>query len=112
MEQKKVRFAVVGAGNFGGSHMRGIVKNADVAEIVAICDVNEELLKKRGEEFGVSRLYTDFYKMIEDGGFDCVCLATPDQIHREHAVAAADAGYNILCEHSCGGSRNMRSERC
>lgn len=33
MAQKKVRFAVVGAGNFGGSHMRGIVKNADVAEI-------------------------------------------------------------------------------
>ena len=98
MENKKIRFAVVGAGNFGGSHMRGIVKNSDIAEITAICDTNEEILKKRGEEFGVSRLYTDFNKMIEDGGFDCVCLATPDQIHREHAVIAADAGYHILCE--------------
>ena len=60
MENKKVKFAVVGAGNFGGSHMRGIMSNADIAEIAAICDPNEELLKKRGEEFGVSRLYTDF----------------------------------------------------
>jgi len=98
MEQKKVKFAVVGAGNFGGSHMRAIAANPDIAEIAAICDVNEECLNRRGKEFGVSRLYTDFYKMIEDGGFDCVCLATPDQMHREHAVAAADKGYHILCE--------------
>ena len=98
MEQKKVRFAVVGAGNFGGSHMRAIKANAEIAELVAICDINEEYLNKRAAEFGVSRTYTDFYKMIEDGGFDCVCLATPDQLHREHAVAAADKGYDILCE--------------
>ena len=37
MEQKKVKFAVVGAGNFGGSHMRGIIKNSGIAEITAIC---------------------------------------------------------------------------
>ena len=62
--------------------MRAIKANAEIAELVAICDINEEYLNKRAAEFGVSRTYTDFYKMIEDGGFDCVCLATPDQLHR------------------------------
>ncbi len=95
---KKVKFAVVGVGGLGRAHMRGILNNSDIAEIEAICDINEEFLKSRGDEFGVERRYTDFYKMLDDGGFDCVILVTPDQIHREHAVAACDKGYHVLCE--------------
>ena len=98
MEQRKVKFAVVGVNSFGVTHMRGILENKDIAEIEAICDINEEVLNLKGDMFGVKRRYTDFYKMLEDGGFDCVVLATPDQIHAEHAVAACDAGFNVLCE--------------
>ncbi len=98
MKQKKVKFAVVGVGGLGRSHMIGIQKNSDIAEIEAICDISEEFLKSRGDELGVERRYTDYYKMLEDGGFDCVILATPDCIHREHAVAACEAGYHVLCE--------------
>ena len=95
---EKVRFAVVGVGGLGKSHMIGIGNNADLAELVAICDNREDVLNMRGDEFGVERRYTDFYEMIKDGGFDCVILVTPDQIHREHAVAALEAGYHVLCE--------------
>ncbi len=98
MSQKKVKFAVVGVGGLGRAHMIGIQKNPDIAEIEAICDVNEEFLKSRGDEFGVERRYTDYYEMIKDGGFDCVLLSTPDCIHREHAVAACEAGFHVLCE--------------
>ena len=94
----KVKFAVVGVGGLGKSHMTGIRNNSDVAELVAICDNREDVLNQRGDEFGVERRYTDFYEMIKDGGFDCVILVTPDQIHREHAVAALEAGYHVLCE--------------
>jgi len=98
MAQNKVRFAVVGIGGLGRSHMIGINNNKDVAEIYAVCDNNEEILNRVGDEFGVERRYLDFYEMIKDGGFDCVLLSTPDCIHREHAVAALEAGYHVLCE--------------
>jgi len=94
----KVRFAVVGVGELGRYHLRGIGDNSDIAELVAICDNREDILNQRGEEFGVDRRYVDFYDMIKDGGFDCVLLVTPDQVHREHAVAALEAGYHVLCE--------------
>ncbi len=98
MAQKKVRFAVVGVGGLGRAHLIGIRNNSDIAECVAICDINEEFLKTRGEEFGVERRYTDYYEMIKSGGIDCVILVTPDCIHREHAVAACEAGIHVLCE--------------
>ncbi len=98
MAQNKVRFAVVGIGGLGRSHMIGINNNSDVAEIYAVCDNNEEILNRVANEFNVERRYLDFYEMIKDGGFDCVLLSTPDFIHREHAVAALEAGYHVLCE--------------
>ena len=36
--------------------------------------------------------------MIKDGGFDCVILGTPDQVHMEHSIAALEAGYHVICE--------------
>jgi len=95
---KKVRFAVVGVQGLGTAHMTGIRNNSDLAELVAICDNQENILTLRGKEYNVQRQYTDFYEMLSDGGFDCVILCTPDQIHREHAVAALEAGYHVLCE--------------
>ena len=97
MEQKKVKFAVVGLLGLGKSHIKGIQLNSDIAELACVCDIVPELAKEKGEELGVP-YYTDFYEMIKVGGFDCVVLVTPDYVHREHAVAACEAGYHVLCE--------------
>ena len=96
MADKKVRFAVVGVGGLGKSHIKGIHEN-EAAELVCVCDNREEIAKEIAEANGVP-YYVDFYEMIKVGGFDCVILVTPDQIHREHAVAALEAGYHVLCE--------------
>ena len=97
MSEKKVRFAVVGLAGLGRRHINGILDNSDVAELTYLCDNNEEVAKRFSDEFGVP-YYLDFYEMLKVGGFDCVILVTPDQIHREHAVAACEAGYHVLCE--------------
>ncbi len=94
---EKVKFAVVGVRGLGRAHIKGIKLNSDIAELVCICDNVEEYAKPVAEEHGVP-YYLDFYEMIKVGGFDCVILVTPDQIHREHAVAALEAGYHVLCE--------------
>ena len=96
MAEKKVRFAVVGVGGLGKSHIQGIHAN-DCAELACVCDNREEIARAVAEEHSVP-YYVDFYEMLKAGGFDCVILVTPDQIHREHAVAALEAGYHVLCE--------------
>lgn len=98
--EKKVKFALVGMGALAFRHLDGVNRNSDVAEVVCICDVDEAALNKRGEEFKIpaEKRYTDYDKMLSDGGFDCVIIITPDQIHREQAVKALKAGYHVLCE--------------
>ena len=95
---KKVRFAVVGVRSIGNAYVNNAIKKLPEAELITICDNDPEILEKRRQEYGLEKVYTDFYEMIKDGGFDCVILGTPDQVHMEHAVAALEAGYHVICE--------------
>ena len=98
MSEKKVKFAVVGLRSIGNAYVVNAIQKIPEAELVAICEVNEEIGEKRAKEYGLDKFYTDFYEMIKDGGFDCVILGTPDQVHMEHSIAALEAGYHVICE--------------
>ena len=96
MSNNVVRFAVVGGG-MGRSHIKGI-ESIPEARLTAFCDIKEDLAKSVAEEHGLDKYYTDYYEMLRDGGFDCIVLCTPDQLHREQCVAALEMGYHVLCE--------------
>jgi len=94
---KKVRFGVVGVRGFGkGAHIQGIL-GTENAELVAVCDNVEEVAKSVSEEFGVP-YYLDYNEMFKRDDIDAITIATPDQIHREIAVAAMEAGKDVMCE--------------
>lgn len=97
MGDKKVKFAVVGLKSIGNAYVMAVNRIPN-AEVTAICECNEEIAKKRAAEYGMDKYYLDFYEMIKDGGFDCVILGTPDQVHMDHSVAALEAGYHVICE--------------
>ncbi len=97
MENKKVRFAVVGVHSIANHHIEGI-HALPYAELVAICDIHEEFAKPCAEKNGLDKYYLDYNEMLKAGGFDCVVICTPDQVHCQQAVAALEAGYHVLCE--------------
>ena len=45
---KKIKVAVIGTGNISNSHIPAYLKNENV-ELYALCDINEEVLRKAGE---------------------------------------------------------------
>ena len=94
---EKVRFAVVGLYSIAKRHIEGIHNNKQ-AELIAVCDIVEEYAKKCAEANGLDKYYLDYDQMLADGGFDCVVICTPDQVHAEQAVKALNAGYHVLCE--------------
>ena len=97
---EKVRFAVIGIApkGIGNHHINGIKNNPTKAELVAVCDIVEDFAKLAASRYGVDRWYTDYREMLKDGGFDCVVVCTPDQVHAEQSIAAVEAGYHVLCE--------------
>ena len=66
MSTAKVRVGVIGLGGMAGQHFRWLKQIADRAFVEAICDVDETLLARVGEEQNVSKKYRDFAAIIHD----------------------------------------------
>jgi len=94
-----VRIGIVGLGTFGINHLRCFrqLGYGGQAELVAACDINEELLQQRRQEFEFTA-YTDYRQMLEDEQLDAITVVTPDPLHKQIVLDAAQAGVHILCE--------------
>jgi predicted dehydrogenase len=94
---KPVRIAVIGTGSISSSHLTSY-KNNSKAELVAVCDLNEERAKQAAEQFGASKVYTDYRKLLSDPDIDAVSICTWNNTHAEISIAALQAGKHVLVE--------------
>jgi len=105
-----MRVAVTGLGFMGLTHLSALKKIEEV-EIAAVCDSHEERLDLENLsvegnlqsvdislDSGSIRTYSNFGKMLSDGGFDCVDICLPTFLHEDFAVRAMDSGYHVFCE--------------
>jgi predicted dehydrogenase len=90
------RFAVIGAGIWGRMHIRAYAQHPP-AELVAICDIDEDRAREAASEFGVPKVFTDIDELLEED-LDGVSVVTPDPLHTEIVLKAADRGLHILVE--------------
>ena len=95
---KKLKAAIVGVGGISHYHINGYLKNENT-ELYAFCDINEEVLKAAGEEYGIKRLYTDEAKMLSElPEIDIVSVCTWNSAHAPCTIMALRAGKDVLCE--------------
>jgi UDP-N-acetyl-2-amino-2-deoxyglucuronate dehydrogenase len=100
---KKIRFGVIGAaGQIGGTHIKAIKDNPDLAELVAISDVNEAKLQQLATDLNV-KAYTNYKDLVKDKNVDAVTLGTPHPLHPEQAMAAFARGKHVLTEKAMAG---------
>lgn len=94
---ERVKVAVIGVGYMGEVHIMGL-QGCGRAEVVAICDVNQDRLASLQATYAIPRTYTDYRRMLETEDLDGVVVATPDELHREPVEAVAAAGVHLLLE--------------
>ena len=63
-----------------------------------ICGRDQAAAKRAAAQFGWENAETDWRRVIDDPGIDIIDICTPNDTHREIAIAAARAGKAILCE--------------
>jgi predicted dehydrogenase len=90
-------FALIGAGLFGERHAQAYSRHP-AANFVAVCDLNAERAKHIAEKYGARSYTTDFRQVLTDSEVHAVSVATPDHLHRDVAVACAEAGKHVLVE--------------
>ena len=95
---KKTGFAVIGAGIVGGAWHAYVYSQLPPAELVAVCDLDEERARDIAQKYDVPHVYADYRELLANPAVQAVSIATPDFAHRDIAVAAAQAGKHILVE--------------
>lgn len=94
-----IKVGVVGGGIYGTNLLNAfnMFENEGLCKLISLADVNEEVLQGKCEEYKIAG-YRDYREMFANENLKAVAIATPDFLHREIAVTAAEAGLNILLE--------------
>lgn len=93
---KKLRFAIVGAGAVASHHVKALRQLEDV-EIISICDQNETKAAELAEQYGILWT-TDYQKVLNNPDVDVIDAAVPSGLHAETGLAAAKAGKHVIVE--------------
>jgi myo-inositol 2-dehydrogenase / D-chiro-inositol 1-dehydrogenase len=96
MSGKKVKVALIGAGNWGWQHARIFASDPRV-DFCAIAGRSLERTRLRAQEFGV-RYYLDVEEMLVKEQPDLVSLSLPNQGHYESTLQVIQAGFPLFVE--------------
>ena len=101
---KPLHIGMIGYGFMGRAHSNAYRRvnnffDLDYHPVLkAVCARNEEKAKIFADRWGYESIETDWLKLLERKDIDAVDICTPNNLHREIALAAAEAGKMILCE--------------
>jgi predicted dehydrogenase len=99
-----IRVGVVGINGRGGSHIKEFHNLAGV-RVVAICDVDRNVLERGAKPFKERNekvdTYVDVREMLDDKSIDVVSIATTNHWHSLITVWACQAGKDVYVEKPC-----------
>ena len=98
----KVRYGIIGAGAVSDYHHVPGINIDPRAELVAICDPNQELMQQRQTDWGLTKMTTKYEDIASDSDIDAVIIATPNFLHYEQALACVGGGKHVMCEKPLG----------
>jgi predicted dehydrogenase len=97
---QRVRVGVIGCGNQGTNHLRSLA-TLDNAEVVHVCDVDEQRLAAGLKIAAGAQGATDLRRLLDDPTVDAVTIVTPDHWHVPAALLALAAGKHVYVEKPC-----------
>ena len=97
LNNRKIRIAIVGCGRISKNHFDSIEKHAENIELVAVCDIDPNVLATHIEKYNVPG-YIQIADMMKVENLDLVALCTPSGTHSNQAVMVAKFGVNVMTE--------------
>jgi predicted dehydrogenase len=96
MADAAVRIGMIGTGPRGQLHLRHLAEISE-ARLVALCDVDEELVQSVAAPLGAA-VYTDGAKMIDEAELDALYICVPPHRHDDLEIRAAQKGLHLFVE--------------
>ncbi|REK23757.1 MAG: gfo/Idh/MocA family oxidoreductase [Planctomycetota bacterium] len=101
---KPLNIGMIGYGFMGRAHSNAYRKVSNFFDLEyqpvlkAVCARNEDRARAFAKNWGYESVETDWQKLLARDDIDAVDICTPNNLHRDIAIAAAAAGKMILCE--------------
>ncbi|MEO7985358.1 MAG: Gfo/Idh/MocA family oxidoreductase, partial [Gemmatimonadales bacterium] len=97
IEDRKIRFALVGCGRISANHFDALEKHADRVELVGVCDIDHDALARAEARTGAPG-FTSLDAMLAGTDADIVIIATPSGVHANQAAQVAAAARHVMTE--------------
>jgi predicted dehydrogenase len=97
IQDRKIRFALVGCGRIANNHFDALRQHQDRAQLVGVCDVDPRALDRAVGLTGAEG-YTSLEEMLRQVDADIVVVTTPSGLHPEQAVQIAASGRHVMTE--------------
>jgi phthalate 4,5-cis-dihydrodiol dehydrogenase len=94
--ERTLRVGVAGLGMAGSAMVRAM-QQYPLVSMVAAADTQPELRGRFAEDFG-ARPHATVDVLLADPDVEVIYIATPHQFHKEHALAAVQAGKHVIVE--------------
>jgi predicted dehydrogenase len=101
MNKSKVRVAIIGCGQISEAHIKEI-QLINQTEVVAVCDILENLAHDLAVRNGIPGVYCDFNTMIKLEKPDVVHITTPPHTHLQISLDAIAGGCHVYIEKPFG----------
>ncbi len=95
---------VIGTGYMGACHAQALIAVAHAFEpqlrprLEMVADVVSDAALAAHRRFGFARATTDWRVLVADPAVELVSITTPNDLHKEMALAALAAGKHVWCE--------------
>jgi len=115
---KPYNIGMIGYGFMGRAHSNAYANVSHYFDLEykpvlkAVCARDAAKAKPFAEKWGYESVETDWRKLLARRDIDAVDICTPNNLHKEIAIAAAEAGKAILCEKPLAMNAAEGEEMC
>ncbi|MDR4945550.1 Gfo/Idh/MocA family protein [Neobacillus cucumis] len=96
MTSKNYHLVIVGYGGMGSYHAKHLLKGNQNIEVIGTYDKHED--RRTASMADGYKTYESLSAVLSDDAVDFVLIATPNDVHKEIAIAALNAGKHVICE--------------
>jgi predicted dehydrogenase len=113
---KTLNIGLIGYGFMGRTHSNAFLQAPRFFDLPyrpvlkAVAARKEDRVKKFAENWGYESFSTDWRDLIARKDIDLIDIASPNDTHREIAIAAAKAGKMVMCEKPLGRTAKEAEE--
>ncbi|MCB0472343.1 MAG: Gfo/Idh/MocA family oxidoreductase, partial [Flavobacteriaceae bacterium] len=95
----RLRTAHIGVGGMGFEDLKAISSHP-LVDVVALCDVDADLLDRAKEAHPKAKTFSDYRVMLQLMGddIDAVIVSTPDHTHAPASLAAMQMNKHVYCQ--------------